>query len=427
VEYSRLLAGISHINNFSQIAVARAINQTLTLRNWLVGAYIVEYEQNGIDRAVYGTQLIENLAKDLKKQGVSGLAVSNLRNFRQFALVYAHLSQGTILSHLVTAARLDPVVIRQTVSGELGLETTETEIESAAIHQTLSGELSLEAAEISIDTAEALPVSFLSFPSLQSRSLAEPPLQWQDAKYYQKLFATLSWSHLLELCRISDRLKRAFYELEAVKSNWSFREMKRQINNMLYERIGLSKDKSAVLALAEQGQLTDSPQNLIRDPYVLEFLGLAERPVYNETDLEQALIDHLQEFMQELGRDFCFVERQYRMTVENEHHFLDLLFYHRALQCLIAIDLKLGKFKHDYAGQMNFYLNYLRENVAYPHENPPVGLILCAERDAETVRYATTGLDNQLFVSRYLIALPSEATLKQWLREEQGRLSQALD
>jgi predicted nuclease of restriction endonuclease-like (RecB) superfamily len=402
VEYNHLLAGINHINSFSQIAVARAVNQTLTLRNWLIGAYVIEYEQNGVDRAAYGTQLIETLAKDLKKQGITGFAVSNLRNFRQFALVYSHLSQNTILPQLLSSARLSPT----------------------EIHQTLSGELTSEIVEVTIDEIEVSTLNLLSFPSLQSRAQAEPPLQWQDAKYYQKLFTTLSWSHLLELCRISDRLRRAFYELEAVKSNWSFREMKRQMNNMLYERIGLSKDKAAVLTLSQQGQLVDSPQTLIRDPYILEFLGLAERPVYNETDLEQALIDHLQEFMQELGRDFCFVERQFRMTVESEHHFLDLLFYHRALQCLIAIDLKLGKFKHDYAGQMNFYLNYLRENVAYPHENPPVGLILCAERDAETVRYATAGLDNQLFVSRYLIALPSEATLKQWLREEQERLSQ---
>ncbi len=405
MEYNRLLTGISYVNSCSQVAAARAVNQVLTLRNWLVGAYIIEYEQNGVDRAAYGTQLMETLAKDLKQQGISGFAVSNLRNFRQFALVYPHLAQDTILPYLISTARLEPA-IHQTLSGELEF-----------------GELGTEVPELITSEIEVSDSQRMAFPSLQARSLAEPPLQWQDAKYYQKLFTTLSWSHLLELCRISDRLKRAFYELEAVKSNWSLREMKRQMNNMLYERIGLSKNKAAVLTLAEQGQLIDSPQNLIRDPYILEFLGLAERPIYNETELEQALIDHLQEFMQELGRDFCFVERQFRMTVENEHHFLDLLFYHRALQCLIAIDLKLGKFKHDYAGQMNFYLNYLRENVAYPHENPPVGLILCAERDAETVRYATAGLDNQLFVSRYLIALPSEAMLTQWLREEQERLS----
>lgn len=401
MEYDRLLAGIGYINRSSQVAVARAVNQTLTLRNWLVGAYIIEYEQNGVDRAAYGTQLIETLAKDLKQQGISGFAVSNLRNFRQFALAYPHLAQETILPELLSAARLPSTEIRHTLSGELA---TEGSPPTQAIERSIAG--------------------LFSFPSLQNRAAAEPPLPWQNAQYYQKLFATLSWSHLLELCRISDRLKRAFYELEAVKSHWSFREMKRQMNHLLYERIGLSKDKAAVLTLAQEGQLVDSPETLIRDPYILEFLGLAERSVYTETDLEQALIDHLQEFMQELGRDFCFVERQFRITVDNEHHFLDLLFYHRALQCLIAIDLKLGKFKHDYAGQMNFYLNYLRENVAYPHENPPVGLILCAERDAETVRYATAGLDNQLFVSRYLIALPSEATLKQWLREEQERLIQ---
>lgn len=411
MEYDRLLAGISDVNRVSQVAVARAVNQTLTLRNWLVGAYIIEYEQNGVDRAAYGTQLMETLAKDLKKQGIKGFAVSNLRNFRQFALTYPHLAQDTLLPQLLTAARMRPGEIHHTLSGEFVAE----------IYQTPSGK-SQDAGEVVRSPSSTS--SSLSFPSLQGRAQTEPPMPWQDAAYYQKLFTTLSWSHLLELCRIGDRLKRAFYEVEAVKSNWSFREMKRQMNNMLYERIGLSKDKEAVLTLAQQGQLIDNPQNLVRDPYILEFLGLAEKPVYTETDLEQALIDHLQEFMQELGRDFCFVERQFRMTVESEHHYLDLLFYHRSLQCLIAIDLKLGKFKHDYAGQMNFYLNYLRENVAYPHENPPVGIILCAERDAETVRYATAGLDNQLFVSRYLIALPSEDLLKQWLREEQDRLEQ---
>jgi hypothetical protein len=150
----------------------------------------------------------------------------------------------------------------------------------------MSGELISEVAEVTIDEIEVSALNLLSFPSLQSRSEAEPPLQWQDARYYQKLFATLSWSHLLELCRISDRLKRTFYELEAVKSNWSFREMKRQMNNMLYEQIGLSKNKAAVFTLSQQGRLVDSPQTLIRNPYILEFLGLAEHPVYTETDLE---------------------------------------------------------------------------------------------------------------------------------------------
>ncbi len=303
MEYDRLLAGIRYINGFSQIAVARAINQTLTLRNWLIGAYMIEYEQNGVDRAAYGTQLLETLAKDLKKRNISGFAVSNLRNFRQFALTYPHLAEEAILPKLMSFARLTPTEIYQTVSGELRLNSTEADLASIEISLT----------------------ELLFFPSLRDRAMMEPPLPWQNAEYYQKLFTTLSWSHLLELSRISDRLKRTFYELETVKSNWSLREMKRQMNNMLYERIGLSKNKDAVLTLSQEGRLIDTPQTLIRDPYILEFLGLAERPTYTETDLEQALIDHLQEFMQELGRDFCFVERQFRMTVKSEHHFLDLL------------------------------------------------------------------------------------------------------
>ena len=262
------------------------------------------------------------------------------------------------------------------------------------------------------------------FPTLQARAQAQPSLSWQDSNYYQRIFNTLSWSHLLELSRFDDPVKRAFYELESIKGNWSLRELKRQTDSMLYERIGLSKDKEAVLALASQGQLIETPSTVLRDPYVLEFLGLEERATYSEADLEQALIDHLQQFMHELGRDFCFVARQFRISVDSEDYHLDLLFYHRALQCLIAIDLKLGKFRHEYAGQMNFYLNYLKANIAYSHENPPVGILLCAEKDAEAVHYATAGMDNQLFVSRYLIALPSEAQLKQWLREEQSRLEQ---
>jgi predicted nuclease of restriction endonuclease-like (RecB) superfamily len=196
---------------------------------------------------------------------------------------------------------------------------------------------------------------------------------------------------------------------------------------MLYERVGLSKDKEAMLALANQGQIVDSPKSILRDPYILEFLGLEEKVTYSESDLEQALIEHLQDFMHELGRDFCFVDRQHRITVGSEHYFVDLLFYHRGLQCLIAIELKLGKFRYEYAGQMNFYLNYLKENATYSYENPPVGIILCAEKDAETVHYATAGLDNQLFVSRYSVALPSEENLKNWLKEEQNRIEQEFD
>jgi predicted nuclease of restriction endonuclease-like (RecB) superfamily len=390
VNYEELIDDISKINDTTLAQAARAVNKILTIRNWFISAYIVEYEQNGVDRAAYGTQLIKKLADDLKSRKIDGLSDRNLKNFRQFALTYPALAKDENISAFfpVISIPVNQLQIRQPL---------------AADFKTLPHNL---------------------FPTLQARELQNPSLSWQDSNYYQCLLSTLSWTHIVELTRIEDTTKRAFYELECMKSNWSKRELKRQMNSMLYERVGLSKDKDAVLALTNEGQIIDSPENLLRDPYILEFLKLEERASYSESDLEEALINHLQEFMHELGRDLCFVDRQFRMTIAGEHYFLDLLFYHRSLQCLIAIDLKLGKFKHDYAGQMNFYLNYLKENIAYPHENPRVGILLCTEKDAEAVHYATAGLDNQLFVSRYMVALPSEETLKQWLIKEQDMLEQ---
>ncbi len=415
MNYEGLLHHISSINSTTQTAALRSVNQMLTLRNWFIGAYIIEYEQNGADRAAYGTQLIQKLADDLNRRQIKGLSASNLKNFRQFALTYPSIANDEILTALLPSVGLTPadLAIRQTLSDEL--ETSNPTPENPET------EANLAPSPPHPNLGESTPTLF---PTLQTRAQAQPSLSWQDSTYYQRIFTTLSWSHLLELSRFDDPVKRAFYELESMKGNWSLRELKRQTDSMLYERIGLSKDKDAVLALASQGQLIETPSTILRDPYVLEFLGLEERATYSESDLEQALIDHLQQFMHELGRDFCFVARQFRISVDAEDYYLDLLFYHRALQCLIAIDLKLGKFRHEYAGQMNFYLNYLKENVAYPHENPPVGILLCAEKDAEAVHYATAGMDNQLFVSRYLIALPSEEQLKQWLREEQSRLEQ---
>jgi predicted nuclease of restriction endonuclease-like (RecB) superfamily len=384
MNYTHLLGQIERAQTTAQSAVARSANQFLTMRNWLIGAWIIEFEQNGEDRATYGENLLERIADDLRSRGLVGLSGRNLWNCRQFTLAYPDLQ------------------ILQTASAEF-----------IAV-DTLTGQFEQNAKSAATN-----------FPSLAARHEASNPLEWQDSAYYSRLFATLSWSHLLELTRIDDPLKRAFYELEAVKSGWSMRELKRQIASMLYERTGLSRDKDAVLALADHGRLIDSAATMLRDPYILEFLGLAERPHYSESDLEAALITHLKEFLLELGRDFCFVSQQFRITVANRHHHLDLLFYHRGLRCLVAIDLKLGAFRHEDAGQMNFYLNYLRENEARAEENPPVGILLCADKDSEEVHYATAGMDQNLFVSRYLVALPSEDRLKQWLHEEQQHLTQS--
>jgi predicted nuclease of restriction endonuclease-like (RecB) superfamily len=406
VDYNRLINDLDLINSTAQATAAKAINQVLTIRNWLIGGYLVEYEQNGDERAGYGEALLKKIAEDLAKRGVKGLAITSLKTYRKLALTYPAIAKSQALSDLFT-----PLI--QTVADQKSQTVSDLSSEQDAGTAFMTDFL-----ESFSSSGEFL----FHFPSLIERSIENQDLPWQDEAYCLRLFQTLSWSHLTELSRIDDPIKRAFYELQSVKSGWSLRELKRQVNSMLYERIGLSKDKDAVLTMASSGKLVDTPENILRDPYVLEFLGLNEKPSYSESDLEQALIDHLQQFLHELGRDFCFIERQFRVTIANKHHFLDLLFYHRTLRCLVAIDLKIGDFEASHAGQMNLYLNYLKSEVALPEENPPVGILLCSEKDNEEVHYATAGMDSKLFVSRYLVALPSEAQLKKWLREEQRRL-----
>jgi len=393
VHYDELLSSIGSVTSAAQTAAARSINLVLTVRNWLVGAYIVEFEQQGEDRAAYGSRLLETLADDLKRRGVQGFSLANLKNFRQLALTYPAVAGPAILAALLAEAG---------GAGRLG-----------HIRQTASSEL--------VAGGDG------PFPVLVARARDNPVLPWQDGAYYRRLFANLSWSHLLRLTRLDDPLKRAFYELECLRAGWSERELRRQIESLLYERTGLSRDREAVLAAAADGQSFERPEILLRDPYVFEFLGIEARATFSEAELEQALIDHLEAFMRELGRDFCFIGRQQRIVVGGEYYYIDLLFFHRRLRCLVAIDLKLGEFRHEHAGQMNFYLNYLKAEDTYEGENPPVGILLFAEKDDTVVRYATAGIDNQLFVSRYRVALPSEEELRRWLTHERQFLEGALE
>jgi len=230
----------------------------------------------------------------------------------------------------------------------------------------------------------------------------------------------LSWTHFLEFIRLDDPWKRLFYENECLEGGWTVSELQRQIGSLLYERTGLSTDKEAVLAHAHQ-QAAETPRSIaeiIRDPYVLEFTGLPERPLYLEKDLEKALLDHLQSFLLELGTGFCFETRQKRITVGNEHDYIDLVFYHRILRCHLLIDLKIRPFQHGDAGQMNYYLNYWKDQVMQPGDEPPVGLILCTDKKQARVDYATAGMDQQLFVSRYLTRLPSPEALQQLIERD---------
>jgi len=233
---------------------------------------------------------------------------------------------------------------------------------------------------------------------------------------FQTLSGKLSWSHYVELLSISDDLTRSFYEKQCIKENWSVRELKRQINSALFERIALSKDKKGVLALSKNGQIIEKEEDIIKDPYVLEFLNIPEKYQYTEKELEQRLIDNLQMFLLELGKGFAFVNRQYRITLNNNHFYVDLVFYHTILKCFVLIDLKVGKITHQDIGQMNMYLNYFKSEVSADNDSPPVGIVLGAEKDNILVEYALGGISNKLFVSRYKLYLPDKKELKKRLK-----------
>lgn len=241
----------------------------------------------------------------------------------------------------------------------------------------------------------------------------------QNKKLYA-LRRELSWTHFRILMRVEDERARQFYEIETAENTWSTRELERQISSMFFERLSLSRDKRKVKQLAKKGQIIEKPEDTIKNPYVLEFLGLPQKHYYSESELEQKLIEHLQDFVLELGKGFTFVGRQKRITIDNDHYYIDLVFYHRILRCLVLIDLKVGKLDHKDVGQMNFYLNYIKAKERLTNENPPVGIILCTEygRSRVFVEYALGGLSNKLFVAKYKLYLPSKKELEQEIKRE---------
>lgn len=245
----------------------------------------------------------------------------------------------------------------------------------------------------------------------------------EDKLYAMRRY--LSWTHFRILMRLEDPLARQFYEIETAKNNWSSRELERQINSLLFERLALSKDKKKVLELSQRGQIIEKPEDAVKNPYVLEFLGIPEKSYYTESQLEQKLIDHLQDFILELGKGFSFVGRQKRLTIDNEHYYIDLVFYQRILRCLVLIDLKIGTLSHGDVGQMNFYLNYIKDKEIIEGENPPIGIILCTERHKNKVfvEYALGGLSNRIFVSKYKLYLPTKRQLEEEVRKEIRSLS----
>ena len=229
----------------------------------------------------------------------------------------------------------------------------------------------------------------------------------------QTLSGKLSWSHYLELLEIESNLERGFYEKQCENSNWSVRELRRQIDSNLFYRLALSKNKKTVLKLAQKGELVKSPKDLIREPYVLEFLGLKEDSNFSEKKLEDKIISNLQKFILELGKGFTFVSRQHRISFGNKHYYVDLVFYHRVLKCFVLIDLKIGELNHSDVGQMNLYLNYFKKEENSPQDNAPIGIILCAKRNTVLAEYALGGLTNRLLTAKYKLYLPKKGELEQ--------------
>ncbi|PIU22033.1 MAG: hypothetical protein COT14_03485 [Candidatus Diapherotrites archaeon CG08_land_8_20_14_0_20_30_16] len=234
---------------------------------------------------------------------------------------------------------------------------------------------------------------------------------------WQTLSAKLTWSHYVELLIIDDDLARSFYEKQSINENWSVRELKRQINSALFHRIALSKDKQGVLDLSRQGLILQKPEDIIRDPHVLEFLKISEDYAFSEKELEQKIIDNLQMFLLELGKGFTFIGRQYRITLNNDHFYIDLVFYHRILKCFVLIDLKIGKADHLDVGQMNMYLNYFKKEENVSDDNEPIGIILSAEKDDVLVEFALGSISNKLFISKYKLYLPDKKELEDRLRK----------
>ena len=369
-DYSGIHGDIVALLEAARRAAARSVNALMTASYWEIGRRIVEFEQGGQERAAYGQALLKRLAADLSASFGRGFSERNLEQMRLFYLAWPpeHISQ-------TLSAKSAAPQISQTASGESAAPENS---------QTVSGQ----------------------FPDLPKLARAFP----------------LPWSAYVRLLSVKNAQARAFYETEALRGGWSVRQLDRQIGSQFYERTALSHNKAAMLQKGEAAEPSDTltPEQAIKDPFVLEFLNLKDE--YSESDLEEALIQHLADFLLELGDDFAFVGRQRRLRIDDNWFRVDLLFFHRRLKCLLVIDLKVGKFGYADAGQMHLYLNYAREHWMKPGENPPVGLILCAEKGAAEAHYALDGLPNKVLAAEYQTVLPDEQLLAEELDKTRREL-----
>jgi predicted nuclease of restriction endonuclease-like (RecB) superfamily len=341
----------------------------------LIGFYIVEFEQNGDDRATYGTRLLDNLASKLN---IKGLVSAELSRCRQFYFCYPQIL-GALTQEF---KNLLPNPILGTLS-----QDSKTEIA-----QSITNRLNNETFNASLMIAA------------------------------EKLLSKLSYSHFVELIKIQDHLKRAFYEVESIQGTWSVRELKRQINSLYFERVGMSKKPELLHKLTQQEIIPQSPEEFIKSVYAFEFLGLNAKDAVEENDLETALLNQLQHFMMEMGHGFCLEARQKKILIGDEYFFVDLVFYHRILKCHVLVELKVEDFNHNNIGQLNTYVNYYKAEVMQADDNPTVGILLVTQKNNALVEFATAGMDNQLFVSKYLLELPNKEELEKFIQQEMQKL-----
>jgi len=343
MHFTDLVSAVNKVSEMALQGACSAVNRMQTVRNWLIGKYIVEYEQDGKDRAKYGTGLLKSLEAKVNARGMN---VTLFQLSRRFYQLYPEM---------------------------------ESLIYATPSHKSITG-------------------------SSCKKHMTSP----------ERLLSNLSFSHIRECMLVDDELARYFYETECIKGGWSVKELRRQISSCLYERCGLSKDPSKLLKISHANEVQDI---CVRDPFTFEFLGIPAADVVCESDLEAGLIEHLQEFILELGKGFCFEARQKRLIIDDRYYFADLVFYNRLLHCNVIVELKTDEFKHEYLGQLNSYVSYFRENEMAPGDNPPVGILLCTRKGPKMVEYAKAGLDNELFVSSYKLKLPTKAELKVFLEK----------
>ena len=376
MNFELLVNTIQQTHNQLQQSAIKSVNKHLTIRNWLVGFYIVEFEQKGLDRAKYGEKLLEELANAVN---VKGLAETNLKLSRQFYLIYPQIHQ--ILSDELKKLGFNS--IRQLATDEL--QNNDNQL--ITISQSLTDE----------------------FKSTITNDLQVPP---------DRIIDRLSFTHLVQLFPIEDPLKRTFYEIECMKGNWKVEELRRQITTLYFERSGMSNNPDKLSRIVQEKSQGLIPTDIIKSPFTFEFLGLKAKDVVYESDLEQALIDHLEEFLLELGHGFCFEAKQKRITIGDRYYHIDLVFYHRILKCHVLIDLKMKEVEHENIGQLKTYINYYKKNIMLPDDNPPVALLLVTENNKELVEYAVADSDQDLFVSKYILELPTTKQLEDFIRKE---------